>query len=513
MSLARRMLVASVILAILVAGAFAALIFAVSTLRDASEREARSKDVTEATLELEKLVVDMETGLRGFTLTGNRRVLQPYTAARADLPRSQRVFLERASLEAGQLRRAMEITRLISVYVRDYAEPVIELAREIPAAARSAPVTLEGKKHTDEIRRRFDRFIVEENELARWAASNAASRSDRALAVGAVGVAASTLLIVLFGVLLGRSIGRPVRALASGASRLAGGELSHRLPTEGPGELGELTRSFNSMAEEVERGHDELALQNAKLRESERLKTELISIVSHELRTPLASVLGFTSLLLQRDFDPQARRHYLGIVDGQARRLAALLEDFLDVQRIEDGRLELAQELVDMASLLGEQVELYRAQSPKHRLRLELPKRPLPVRGDANRLAQVVGNLLSNAIKYSPEGGVVVLAGAAEDDAVRVSIRDEGLGIASDQQSRIFTKFFRGEAGASGIGGTGLGLAVSREIVEAHGGRIGFSSKAGSGSTFWLELPVGGRSGVENLEEDRHRTERKELQR
>jgi len=513
MSLARRMLVASVILAILVAGAFAALIFAVSTLRDANEREARSKDVTEATLQLEKLVVDMETGLRGFTLTGDRRVLQPYTAARADLSRSQRVFLERASLEAGQLRRATQITRLISVYVRDYAAPVIELAREIPAAARSAPVTLEGKKHTDEIRRRFDRFIVEENELARWAASNAASRSDRALAVGAVGVAASTLLIVLFGVLLGRSIGRPVRALASGASRLAGGELSHRLPTEGPGELGELTRSFNSMAEEVERGHGELELQNAKLRESERLKSELITIVSHELRTPLASVLGFTSLLLQRDFDPQARRHYLGIVDAQARRLATLLEDFLDVQRIEDGRLELAQELVDMASLLGEQVELYRAQSPKHRLRLELPKRPLPVRGDANRLAQVVGNLLSNAIKYSPEGGVVVLAGAAEDDAVRVSIRDEGLGIASDQQSRIFTKFFRGEAGASGIGGTGLGLAVSREIVEAHGGRIGFSSKAGSGSTFWLELPVGGRSGVENLEEDRHRTERKELQR
>ena len=510
MTLARRMLVASIILAVVVAGAFAALIFAVSTLRDANEREARSKDVTEATLQLEKLVVDLETGLRGFTLTGNVRFLQPYTAARAELPARQRVFLQRASLAAGQLTRATQITRLIAEYIQDYAEPVIEIARESSAAARSATVTTTGKKRTDEIRARFDRFLGEERKLARAAAQTADSRSDRAIAVGAVGVGASTLLILLFGVFLGRAIGRPVRAVAAGASRLAGGDFSHRLPTKGAGEIGELTRSFNSMAEDVQRGQEELEFQNAKLRESERLKTELITIVSHELRTPLASVLGFTSLLLQRDFDSQSRRHYLGIVDAQSRRLAALLEDFLDVQRIEDGRLELAQDLVDMASLLGEQVELYRAQSPKHRLRLELPERPLPVRGDANRLAQVVGNLLSNAIKYSPEGGVVALAGASEDGAVRVSIRDEGLGIAPDQQSRIFTKFFRGEAATSGIGGTGLGLAVSREIVEAHGGRIGFSSKAGAGSTFWLELPTAAGFGAEAPRKGQSNGERKE---
>ncbi|MBA2297923.1 MAG: CHASE3 domain-containing protein [Actinobacteria bacterium] len=512
MSLGRRMLVASVVLAALVAGAFAALIFAVSTLRDANERETRSKDVTEATLQLEKLVVDLETGLRGFTLTGNRRVLQPYTAARAELPERLRVFVGRASSEPDQRRRANGISQLIGQYVRDYTVPVIDLARESPVAARSSPVTIEGKRQTDEIRARFDRFLTAERQLAREAASTAGSRSNRALAVGAFGVAASTMLIVLFGVLLGRAIGRPVRAVASGASRLAGGELSHRLSTEGPGEIGELTRSFNSMAEKVQSGREELELQNAKLRESESLKTELIAIVSHELRTPLASVLGFTSLLLQRDFDHQARRHYLGIVDAQARRLAALLEDFLDVQRIEDGRLELAQEAVDMAALLDEQAQLYRAQSPKHQLLLNLPRGPLPVRGDSNRLAQVVGNLLSNAIKYSPEGGVVELAGETEEGAVRVRVRDEGLGIASDQQSRIFTKFFRGEAGASGIGGTGLGLAVSREIVEAHGGRIGFSSKAGAGSTFWLELPVAGVTAAGSGKEGRNGSERKETQ-
>jgi signal transduction histidine kinase len=255
------------------------------------------------------------------------------------------------------------------------------------------------------------------------------------------------------------------------------------------------------MAAGLQASHAELERQNTKLRDSERLKTELISIVSHELRTPLASVIGFTSLLLQREFDVNARRHYLGIVDAQARRLASLLEDFLDVQKIEAGRLNLAEELVDMASLMDDQRELYARQSPRHSLEVEL-ERPLPVRGDPHRLAQVVGNLLSNAIKYSPDGGRVEIEGVRYDDSVRISVRDQGLGIAREQQGRIFTKFFRGEAGASGIGGTGLGLAFSREVVEAHGGRIGFDSTAGKGSTFWLELPAAeeGRNGGERKE-------------
>jgi signal transduction histidine kinase len=221
------------------------------------------------------------------------------------------------------------------------------------------------------------------------------------------------------------------------------------------------------------------------------MKTELVNIVSHELRTPLASVLGFTALLLKREFDPLTRRHYLGIVDAQARRLAALLEDLLDVQRIEHEGVELTRERVDLAHLLDEQAQLYAAQSPNHRLAIRLDERPLTVRGDAGRLAQVVGNLLSNAIKYSPDGGTVELVAARSGDAVRVAVRDEGRGIPHDQQSRIFTKFFRGDAGASGITGTGLGLAVSREIVEAHGGSIGFESDPGEGTTFWLELPKG----------------------
>jgi signal transduction histidine kinase len=123
---------------------------------------------------------------------------------------------------------------------------------------------------------------------------------------------------------------------------------------------------------------------------------------------------------------------------------------------------------------------------------MELRQRPLPVNGDPNRLAQVVGNLLSNAIKYSPEGGTVRVVAEQENGLVRVSVRDEGLGIPEELQKQVFAKFFRGDATASGIPGSGLGLTIARSVVEAHGGRMDFESGRGEGSVFWLELPAAG---------------------
>jgi signal transduction histidine kinase len=263
-----------------------------------------------------------------------------------------------------------------------------------------------------------------------------------------------------------------------------------RLDKGGPGEVGELTTSFNRMAEELERRGAELEARNAKLRESERLKSELVSIVSHELRTPLASVLGFTSLLLTRDISSEDQRRYLGIIDSQGRRLSSLLNDFLDVEMLEEGQLELARELIDMGKLVDEQVQLFKGQSAKHELDVALPPKALPVRGDPRRLAQVVANLLSNAIKYSPEGGTVKVVGERDNSLVRVSVQDQGLGIRAEFHDRVFGKFFRGEAGPSGIEGSGLGLTIARSVVEAHGGRIDFESASGEGSTFWLELPI-----------------------
>jgi signal transduction histidine kinase len=485
-SLQTRMVAASALLAVLVVGVFVALILALSAAQQATKHEARSKDVTAAALRLEKNVLDLETGIRFYVLTGNRSFLAPYYEAKRQLPKRLQTFGEFASREPRQQANTMALTSAIRLYLNDYAYTVVNFTHV--GATRQAFQSV-GKSQSSEIRTLFNRFFAAENLLADRRERSADAKSTHAIELGVAGLAGSAVFILLFGLYLARSIAQPVREAAEGAGRLAGGDLSLRLRQSGPGEVGELTRSFNQMAEGLESARIELEEQNAQLRESERLKSDLVNTVSHELRTPLSGVLGFTKLLLTRDFDSETRRHYLGIVDAQARRLSELLDDFLDVRRIEEGRFERARELVDVGTLLREEAQLYSAQSRMHQLELELPRAPLPVLGNPDRLRQVIGNLLSNAIKYSPQGGVVEVSAEANGDAVRMEVRDRGIGIPEHQQPQVFTKFFRGDAAASGITGTGLGLAVSRDIVESHGGRIGFTSAEGEGTTFFVELP------------------------
>ena len=488
-SLQARMVAASTVLAVLVIGVFVALILALSALQAATKQEARSKEVTASALMLEKLVLDVESGVRGYALTGQQSFLDPYDAALEQLPRRMDEFKKLASREPSQRKPAAELVLAIQRYLTEFATLVVRLPDL--GAARSPLARRENADRINDIQRQFRRILAVEDVLATRRERSADSKSRHAIQLGVAGLAGTAALMLLFGLYLASSIARPVREAATGAGRLASGDLSLRLEQGGPGEVGELTRSFNQMAEGLETAQLALEEQNAQLRESERLKSDLVNTVSHELRTPLSGVLGFTKLLLTRDFDSQTRRHYLGIIDAQARRLAELINDFLDVRRIEEGRFERAQELLDMGALLREEAQLYSAQSPNHRLALKLPKEPLPVVGSPDRLRQVIGNLLSNAIKYSPRGGIVELRAEATDGTVRVEVRDEGIGIPAPQQSRIFTKFFRGDAAASGIPGTGLGLAVSRDIIESHGGRIGFTSAQGEGATFFVELPSG----------------------
>ena len=497
-SLRDRMVVASMLLAAIVAGVFVALIFAVSAARTAAQEETHSKDVTTTALGLQRLLLEIETDARGYALTGNPGFLTPYYETIKKVPNQSDKFRKLVSDQPKQQKNANFLIQSIETYISDFANPVVQVFSNRQAAKLAA--RSEGRLKAEEIRRAFDRFLADERTLSLEREQSADAKTKHAIELGVVGIGGSVILILLFGIYLARVIAQPVSEAAEGAGKLAAGDLSIRLSQKGPGEVGELTTSFNEMAERLETTHHELEEQNAQLRESERIKSELVNTVSHELRTPLSGVMGFTKLLLTREFDPETRRHYLGIVDAQARRLSDLLDEFLDVRRIEEGRFERAQELVDMATLLREEAQLYSQQSPKHEVAVEIDHPPLAVIGNPDRLRQVIGNLISNAIKYSPQGGVVEVSADRENGSVRVEVRDEGMGIPLSQQPQIFTKFFRGDAAASGITGTGLGLAVSRDIVESHGGRIGFKSAEGKGTTFFVELP--GVNGAQDRQGD-----------
>ena len=224
--------------------------------------------------------------------------------------------------------------------------------------------------------------------------------------------------------------------------------------------------------------------------EAERMKEEFVSVVSHELRTPLTSLRGFTELMLEREYHPDKQREFLSIIHDESVRLTELINDFLDIRRMESGRQTYQLERLDLRPLLREIATLH-ALDGGHDVRSDLTRRLPRVKADPRRVRQALSNLVSNAIKFSPNGGSITLGARRQGPEVVLSVSDEGIGIARESLPKLFSKFYRIESEETrSVGGTGLGLAIVRSIVEAHGGRVWVESEPGEGSTFFFTLPI-----------------------
>ncbi len=230
-------------------------------------------------------------------------------------------------------------------------------------------------------------------------------------------------------------------------------------------------------------------------REVDRMKSEFVSLVSHELRTPLTSIKGYVDLLLDGEVGdvPQEQREFLDIVKSNADRLVALINDLLDISRIESGRVELKRTSLELGRLIQGVANLLKPQieGKGQHLTINIPDSMPRVSGDADRVTQIVTNLVSNAYKYTPAGGDVEVSLLNEGDWVRVSVRDTGIGLSAQEQNQLFTKFFRAKNRTTEeVGGTGLGLSITKSLVEMHGGKMAVTSAPGQGSTFSFTLPV-----------------------
>ncbi len=224
--------------------------------------------------------------------------------------------------------------------------------------------------------------------------------------------------------------------------------------------------------------------------EMARMKSEFVSTVSHELRTPLASVLGFTELLLTRELKPERKTKYLQTIYNEATRLTALINDFLDIQRMESGKQTYEKKFIDITSILQNVIKLQEVNTSMHSIDLSVELEDTIILGDRIKIEQVFTNLLSNAIKYSPNGGSILIRIYGNNDIVSIDIKDEGLGIPKDAIPNLFQQFYRVDnSDRRRIGGTGLGLAIVQEIVKAHGGVISVSSEYGKGSIFTTNFP------------------------
>lgn len=231
----------------------------------------------------------------------------------------------------------------------------------------------------------------------------------------------------------------------------------------------------------------------SKMKEVERMKDSILSIAAHELRTPLTTIRLYSESLATRgpDLEAERRQKYSDAILRQTLHLQEILDNMLDLARLEAGRgLELNAEPIDVRVLVDEVVQPFAETADRHTFELDTASIRQQVRGDRLRLAQLLRNIISNAIKYSPDGGLVTVRGEDGDAQVQISVADRGIGIAPDQQGRLFEKFYRADSSSNAARGTGLGLAICRLIVEGHGGRIWVESEPGKGSTFTVCLPT-----------------------
>lgn len=282
---------------------------------------------------------------------------------------------------------------------------------------------------------------------------------------------------IIVAILLARSMYRPIKRVTDAAKEIAQGRYDQEIAPEGPSEAKGLALAFNQMAKQVK-------LSQQRLR-------DFLSDVSHELRTPLTSIRGFAQAMVDGTApDSEAKTRAAQIIDDESKRMIRLVDELLELSKIESGQIKMLREPVDVKALLEHCQEIFKLRAEEQGVRLITNVEPLSsIVGDSDRLEQVFCNLLDNSLKHTPSGGEIsISAKQTATNLLEITVSDTGVGIPPEHLPHIFERFYRADTYAKG--GTGLGLAIARQIVRAHGGDIEARSTAGKGAQFIIKLPI-----------------------
>ena len=311
--------------------------------------------------------------------------------------------------------------------------------------------------------------------------AQALETSMQAFAVAAAG---AVILAGIVGLMTARRLTTPLGQLTSAATRMSDGDLSARAPRYGEDEIGQLSNQFNQMAERLEVSFEELSLERDTLR-------RFISDASHEIRTPITALKNFNELLLGKaGQDPSTRQDFLLESKTQLERLEWITVNLLSLSRLEAGLTPIKKEKLNINELIETAASPFKIQAQSHEIELSLclPKQILYINGDRNLLELAMSNLLDNALKFTASGGRVELGADRTEFHIRLWVRDSGTGISPSDLEHIFERFYRGRNIT--VEGSGLGLAMVKSVVSAHGGEVQVTSKPHAGSEFSIKLPI-----------------------
>ena len=494
-------------------------------------------------------LVEQEAAVRGYVITGDRRDLVRYNnaldAVNRDLGAMRPYFARHPTIERLVRRALGQIADL-----EGHFQQQIALASRSQEGRRQAQARIaEGEEPFEAFRQTVMLMLAETDRFVDEAEDDQAAIYERLLVVlAALGTVALAIGLLLFfrtprrlgevyaaelrsrreaesradaaralehvqdGVVLTDTEGR-VRFLNPAATALAGSERPQRLRDLLPG-VDEIAPHEHDGGDafvlpiETPAGERWLAVTGVDFGEGrvyalrditeeravESLRAEFVATASHELRTPLTAVYGAARTLLRRDIElsPPRRRDFLEMIANESERLSRIVDDILLANRLDAGAVDIATERCDPYALASSVVDATRARAPSNiELRLDASPELPEIAADPDRLRQVLVNILDNAIKYSPDGGEVALSLRGNGERVRFEVRDEGLGFPETERERVFQRFHRLDPDQRrGIGGTGLGLYISRELVERMDGRIWAESEPGRGAAFFFELPL-----------------------